>query len=218
MKDYNEKTHLYGRFWVISARFILLILPVAISAQHQAFTSAQVVFKGLAPIALLFYPTAVIEVMTYTPLLGTGATYLAFVTGNINNLKLPCVLSALDSAQVRAQSKEGEVLSTIACATSSIVTTLVIAAGVLLFSPVLPYLTNDDSVFAPAFKQVVPALFGALGMSYFAKHFKLTVVPVAVVCLMLLFKGDLAVGVLIPVGVVVSLLSAHLMFKKGWVK
>ena len=47
---------------------------------------------------------------------------------------------------MRAQSKEGEVLSTIACATSSIVTTLVIAAGVLLFSPVLPYLTNDDSV------------------------------------------------------------------------
>ena len=182
MKDYNEKTHLYGRFWVISALFIFLMLPVAISAHLHAFPSAQVVFKGLAPIALLFYPTAVIEVMTYTPLLGTGATYLAFVTGNINNLKLPCVLSALDSA------------------------------------PVLPYLTNDDSVFAPAFKQVVPALFGALGMSYFAKHFKLTVVPVAVVCLMLLFKGDLAVGVLIPVGVVVSLLSAHLMFKKGWVK
>ena len=154
-KDYNEKTHLYGRFWVISALFIFLMLPVAISAHLHAFPSAQVVFKGLAPIALLFYPTAVIEVMT---------------------------------------------------------------AGVLLFSPVLPYLTNDDSVFAPAFKQVVPALFGALGMSYFAKHFKLTVVPVAVVCLMLLFKGDLAVGVLIPVGVVVSLLSAHLMFKKGWVK
>ena len=119
---------------------------------------------------------------------------------------------------MRAQSKEGAVLTTIAYATSSIVTTLVIAAGVLLFSPGLPYLTNDDSVSAPAFKQVVPALFGALGMSYFAKHFKLTVVPVAVVSLMLLFKGDLAVGVLIPVGVVVSLLSAHLMFKKGWVK
>ena len=86
MKDYNEKTHLYGRFWVISALFIFLMLPVAISAHLHAFPSAQVVFKGLAPIALLFYPTAVIEVMTYTPLLGTGATYLAFVTGNINNL------------------------------------------------------------------------------------------------------------------------------------
>lgn len=217
MKDYNEKTHIYGRFWVITALFLFMLLPLVISIHLNAFPSAAVVFKGLAPIALLFYPTAVIEVITYTPLLGTGATYLAFVTGNINNLKLPCVLSALDMAKVRAQSEEGEVLSTIACATSSIVTTLVVAAGVVLFSPFLPYLTEDTSVFAPAFKQVVPALFGALGMSYFAKNFKISVVPIAAICLLLLCKGDLAVGVLIPVGVVVSMLSAHLMYKAGWV-
>ena len=55
-------------------------------------------------------------------------------------------------------------------------------------------------------------------MSYFAKHYKLTVVPLAAICLVLMFKGDLSVGVLIPVGVVVSMLSAHLMYKKGWVK
>ena len=36
--------------------------------------------------------------------------------------------------------------------------------------------------------------------------------------LMLLFKGDLAVGVLIPVGVIVALLATHIMFKKGWIK
>lgn len=217
MERYNEKTHLYGRFWVITALFAFIMIPLAISIHLNAFPSVSVILKGLAPIAVLFYPTAVIEVMTYTPLLGTGATYLAFVTGNINNLKLPCVLSALDAANVRAQSDEGEVLSTIACAASSITTTLVVAAGVLLFSPFLPYLTDDASVFAPAFKQVSPALFGALGMSYFAKHFKLSVVPIAAICLMLLVKGDLAVGVLIPVGVVVSMLSAHLMYKKGWV-
>ena len=103
MKDYNEKTHLYGRFWVISALFIFLMLPVAISAHLHAFPSAQVVFKGLAPIALLFYPTAVIEVMTYTPLLGTGATYLAFVTGNINNLKLPSMTIPASCALLRAR-------------------------------------------------------------------------------------------------------------------
>lgn len=217
MDRYNEKTHVYGRFWVLTALFAFIMIPLAISIHFHAFPSASVILKGLAPVAVLFYPTAVIEVMTYTPLLGTGATYVAFVTGNINNLKLPCVLSALDAANVRAQSDEGEVLSTIACAASSITTTLVVAAGVLLFSPFLPYLTDDASVFSPAFKQVAPALFGALGMGYFAKHFKLSVVPIAAVCLMLLVKGDLAVGVLIPVGVVVSMLSAHLMYKKGWV-
>lgn len=218
MDKYNEKTHLYGRFWVISALFGFIMIPLAISIHFNVFPSFSVVLKGLAPIALLFYPTAVIEVMTYTPLLGSGATYISFITGNINNLKLPCVLSSLDTANIRANSDEGEVLSTIAAATSSIVTTVIVAAGVLLFSPILPYITDTDSVFAPAFSQVVPALFGALGMSYFAKHYKLSVVPIAVLCLVLMFKGDLAVGVLIPVGVVVSMLSAHIMFKKGIVK
>lgn len=218
MDKYNDRTHFYGRFWVITALFLFIMIPLLISIYYDAFPSATVVLKGLAPIALLFYPTAIIEVMTYTPLLGSGATYISFITGNINNLKLPCVLSALDTANVRANSDEGEILSTIAAATSSIVTTLVVAAGVVLFSPVLPYITDPDSPFAPAFSQVVPALFGALGMSYFAKHYKLTVVPLAAICLLLMFKGDLSVGVLIPVGVVVSMLSAHLMYKKGWVK
>ncbi len=218
MNEYNNKTHIYGRFWIITALFVFMMIPLAISIKYDAFPEAQVVLKGLAPIALLFYPTSVIEVFTYTPLLGSGATYLAFVTGNINNLKLPCALSAMDNAKVSANSDEGEILSTIAVATSSIVTTIIIAIGVVAFAPFLPYLTAEDSVLAPAFNQVVPALFGALGMSYIAKHFKISVVPIAVICLMLLFKGDLAIGVLIPVGVIVSLLATHIMFKKGIIK
>ncbi len=218
MENYNNKTHIYGRFWVITALVFFLLIPLTISAHFNAFPGAEVVFKGLAPIALLFYPTAVIEVFTYTPMLGPGATYLAFVTGNINNLKLPCALSAMESAKVNANSDEGEILSTIAVAASSITTTVIIAVGVVAFAPFLPYLTAEDSVLAPAFQQVVPALFGALGMSYIAKHFKISIVPIAVICLMLLFKGDLAVGVLIPVGVIVALLSTHIMFKKGWIK
>ena len=218
MNEYNNKTHIYGRFWIITALFVFIMIPLAISIKYDTFPEAQVVLKGLAPIALLFYPTSVIEVFTYTPLLGSGATYLAFVTGNINNLKLPCALSAMDNAKVSANSDEGEILSTIAVATSSIVTTIIIAVGVVAFAPFLPYLTAEDSVLAPAFNQVVPALFGALGMSYIAKHFKISIVPIAVICLMLLFKGDLAIGVLIPVGVIVSLLATHIMFKKGIIK
>ncbi len=218
MNSYNERTHIIGRFWIITALFAFLMIPVAISLKPNAFPQASVVLKGLAPIAMLFYPTAVIEVCTYSPMLGSGATYIAFVTGNINNLKLPCALSAMDSAGVSPNSDEGEILSTIAVAASSIVTTLIIAVGVIAFAPFLPRITAPDSVLAPAFRQVVPALFGALGMSYIAKHFKISIVPIAVICLMLLFKGDLAVGVLIPVGVIVSLLAAHIMFKKGWVK
>ena len=185
MNSYNERTHIIGRFWIITALFAFLMIPVAISLKLNAFPQASVVLKGLAPIAMLFYPTAVIEVCTYSPMLGSGATYIAFVTGNINNLKSPCALSAMDSAGVSPNSDEGEILSTIAVAASSIVTTLIIAVGVIAFAPFLPRITAPDSVLAPAFRQVVPALFGALGMSYIAKHFKISIVPIAVICLML---------------------------------
>ena len=172
--------------------------------------------EGLLPVAMLFYPSAIIEVLTYGPMLGSGGTYLSFVTGNISNLKLPCALNAMENAQVRATSEEGDVISTISIATSSIVTTLIIALGVVVFSPILPYITDPNSAFAPAFQQVVPALFGALGATYFAKHWKISILPIAAVLIVLLFAGNTAIGVLIPVGVVVSLLGAHLMYKKKW--
>ncbi len=215
-RTYESSVHFYGILWDIAALLMFLMLPVSICAHLGVWPAGSYVFKGLLPVAMLFYPTAVIEVITYTPLLGAGGTYLSFVTGNITNLKLPCGLNAMENAGVRANSEEGEVISTIAIAASSIVTTLIIAVGVVAFSPVLPYLTDDSSVFAPAFDQVVPALFGALGISYFMKHWKISIVPVAAIILVLLFQGTLATGVLIPIGVVISMLSAHLMFKKGW--
>lgn len=218
MSSYDNRTHVWGRVWTVTALFLFIMLPLSISAYFNVWPEAQIVLKGLAPVAMLFYPTAIIEVLTYAPMMGSGATYLAFVTGNIVNLKMPCALGALESAGVRPNSKEGEVLSTIAVATSSIVTTLIIAAGVLLFRPLLPYITDPASPFAPAFQQVVPALFGAIAAPYLAKHFKISVLPLAVILLILLFKGNIAVGVLIPVGVVVALLWAQLCYKKGWLK
>lgn len=216
MDKYENRTHTYGRIWTITALFAFIMVPLSISAYFDAWPQAKTVLKGLAPVAMLFYPTAIIEVLTYSPMLGSGATYLSFVTGNIVNLKLPCALSSMENAKVRANSKEGEVLSTISVATSSIVTTLIIAAGVLIFRPVLPYITGENSLLAPAFQQVVPALFGAIAAPYLAKHFKISVLPILSICLVLLFKGNLAVGVLIPIGVVISLLGTHIMYKLGW--
>lgn len=218
MNQYENRTHTWGRIWTVTALFLFIMIPLSICTYFNVWPEAQVILKGLAPVAMLFYPTAVIEVLTYAPMMGSGATYLAFVTGNIVNLKMPCALGALETADVRANSAQGEVLSTIAVATSSIVTTFIIAAGVLLFRPILPYITDPASPFSPAFQQVVPALFGAIAAPYLAKHFKISVLPFAVILLMLLWKGDLAVGVLIPVGVVVALLWAQVCYKKGWLK
>lgn len=213
-RSYEDSVHLYGRIWTVTALLVMLMIPISISAHLGVWPQAEVILKGLAPVALIFYPSAIVEVLTYSPMMGAGATYLGFVTGNITNLKMPCALNAMENAGVKSNTEEGEVISTISVATSSIVTTVIIALGVLLFSPVLPYITDENSVFAPAFQQVVPALFGALGATYFAKHWKISILPIAVILICLGFKGDLGVGVLIPIGLIVSLLGAHVMYKK----
>ncbi len=214
---YINKTHTYGRIWMVVTLLVFLSVPTMICAHLGVHPELGKIAKGLATVALVFYPTAVIEVITYTPLLGTGGTYLGFVTGNITNLKLPVALSSMESAKVDSNSDEGEVISTISIAVSSIVTTVIIAVFVLLFRPILKDITGEGSPFAPAFQQVTPALFGALCASYLAKHWKISILPIAVLTVLLIFAGTLATGILIPIGVVVSLLGAHLMFKKGWV-
>lgn len=218
MDKYTNKTHIYGRLWMVVTLLVFLSIPMLICYHLGVSPQLGMIGKGLSAVALIFYPTAVVEVVTYAPLLGTGGTYLSFVTGNISNLKLPVALSAMESAKAEPNSEEGEVISTISIAASSIVTTVIIAVFVLAFRPVLSQITGEGSAFAPAFQQVTPALFGALCASYLAKHWRISILPIAVLTLILVFAGTLAVGVLIPIGVIVSLLGAHIMFKKGWLK
>lgn len=141
-RSYEDSVHFYGRIWTVTALFVMFCIPISICIYFNVWPKATKVLEGLLPVAMLFYPSAIIEVLTYGPMLGSGGTYLSFVTGNISNLKLPCALNSMENAKVRATSEEGDVISTISIATSSIVTTLIIALGVVAFSPVLPYITD----------------------------------------------------------------------------
>lgn len=215
-KNYFDRVHRWGILWNIGALLMLLSIPVAISTYLGVWPELSVLGSVLSKLMLLYWVTAVIEVITYVPMLGAGGTYLSFVTGNITNLKLPVGLAAMENAKVRANTEEGEVISTIAIGVSSITTTVIIAVGVLAFSPVLPLITAEGSVFKPAFEWVLPALFGALGASYFAKHWKLVPLPVIVGVIVLIFSPTMGVGTLMFVTIVAAVLGAFVMVKKNW--
>ncbi|MBR2315288.1 MAG: hypothetical protein IKA56_01460 [Clostridia bacterium] len=218
MKTFTDKMHTWGRIWTVSAIAVLFMVPLGITLYYNAWPEFSTLWKALISVIPIYWATAIIEVITYTPLLGAGGTYLSFVTGNITNLKLPCALSALDRAKVKATSEEGEIISTIAIASSSITTTLVIAVGVLLFAPVLPKITAPDSVIKPAFDYVIPALFGALGASYFSKHWKISILPILAGVIVYILAPSFAVGTLLFVTIVVSIAGALGMYKLGWIK
>lgn len=211
-RPYSEKIHIWGRISSLTAILVLFSVPLAISVHYNAFPQFTDVFKALLTIIPLYWTSGVVEVLTYAPMLGAGGTYLSFVTGNITNLKMPCGINAMNNAGVSANSPEGEVISTIAIASSSITTTVILAVGVLAFGPILPMI-KENPVIAPAFSQILPAIFGALLASYFAKHFKLSLFPIFVGVITLIFAPQMGVGVLIFVTIVASVLGAFAMYK-----
>ncbi len=216
MNDYMEKTHRVGRIWIWTAVVVVLMVPVAICLYYDAWPSGAAVLKGLIGVAPIYWTVGVIEVITYTPMLGTGGTYLAFVTGNLTSIKAPSALNAMENADVKPGTEEGEVISTIAIATSSIVTTLVIMLGVIGLSALAPVL--DSPVLAPAFDNILPALFGGLAVVYVSKNWKIAITPLIFMVVLFLLVPSLAgsVGILVPVGVLVALGAARWMYKKGW--
>ena len=211
-KTYMDKVHTWGRIWCIAALLFFLSIPLAISLHLDVWPRAEILGKGLASIAF-FFVTGIIEVVAYSPMLGAGGTYLSFVSGNIMNLKMPCAINAMENAKVKANSEEGEVITTIAICASIITTTIVIAIFVIIFAlnPGFSELMSSDT-FSPAFQQVTYTIFGSLAASYFVKHWKISIFPIAAVTLLLVFV-DPGIGVLIPVGVVLSMLGAHVMYK-----
>lgn len=214
-KSYYDRVHSWGRISTLSALCVLLMFPMAICLYLGVFPRAELVFKGLLQVIPLYWTVAVVEVVFYTPMLGAGGTYLSFVTGNIVNLKLPCAISAMENAKVKATSEEGDVISTIAIATSAIVTTAVLAVGVIAFAPFLDTFTNSP-LLMPAFKQVIPALFGALGAGYFVTHWKISFAPILFMLLILVFVPTIGASTLIFPGIIASVLFAFVMYKVGF--
>ena len=210
-KSYFDKIHKWGILWNIAAILVLLSVPIVICIDSGAWPQIDALKAVMPKLMGLYWLTAIVEVITYVPLLGAGGAYLSFVTGNISNLKLPCGLKAMENAKVRANTEEGEVISTIAIAVSAIVTTVIIAVGVLVFSPVLDDLTTG--VFKPAFDYVLPALFGALAASYFGKHLKLCAAPLVVGVVVLIFSPAMGAGTLMFITIVAAVAGVGILYK-----
>ena len=209
-KNFNDINHFYGRVFLGLAILVIILIPIIMALVLGVTPDFIVILKSFIPL-IVFIVGGFIEVMTYSPLLGTSGTYLAFFTGNLVNLKVPCAVNARELAGVKHGSKEGEIISTISVATSTIVTTVIIAIGVAALAPLTPVLESPE--LKPAFDTAFTALFGALGYKYFVKDLKLVPLPLALTLLLEIFLG-LGTSILIPVSAVVSTLFAYYMFKK----
>ena len=214
--SYMDSVHRDGRIWNLSVMVLLFAFPVSVACIFGVLPDWGALAMGLIATAPMYWVVGVIETVTYVPMLGAGGSYLSFVTGNISNLKLPCALNALEQNEVSASSEEGEIISTIAIATSSIVTTIIIIIGVICIVPLTPIL--EAPVLEPAFAQMLPALFGGLGVAFVSKNWKIAIAPVVLMLVLFIFIPALnssTVGIMVPVSVLFTIGIARILYKRG---
>ena len=203
--SYIDSVHRDGRIWNLSVMVILMLYPVAVALIFHAGIDWRGFAFGMLATAPMYWAVGVIETFTY----------VAFVTGNITNLKAPAALNALELVGADVKTEEGEIVSTIAIAVSSIVTTLIIVLGVVLITPLTPVLNSP--ALAPAFDQILPALFGGLGVVYISRNWKIAIAPVLLMLVLFIAIPALGsvVSIMVPVGVLFSLAVSRILYKKG---
>lgn len=214
--SYLESVHRDGLIWGIIVCTIILAFPLAICLIFGATPKWTALAQGLIATMPMYWAVGLVEIFTYVPMLGAGGTYLSFVTGNISNLKLPCAVDAMERADVKPSSEEGEIISTISIAVSSIVTTFIIIIGVILIIPLTPIL--ESPTLKPAFDMILPALFGGLGVVFISKNVKISIAPIVLMLILFIFVPALnasTVGIMVPVGVIFTIIVARIMYKKG---
>lgn len=215
LQEFNAGLHRIGRITLVMAVILLVGIPFVIGAMNGVAPDGTGFLSGIAKVGIIYIPVAIVEFLVYTPMLGVGGSYLSFITGNLTNMKIPCAMNARDIAGTEVGTPENEIVSTISVATSAITTTLVIVLGVILIVPLQPVLQSETLL--PAFNNVVPALFGALGLKYFAKSPQIAVIPLVAMSLLCIFVPA-AIGqtslLMIPCGAM-ALAIGFVLFEKG---
>ena len=139
--DYLRTTHRLGRVVSMITLALLLGAPFVMGGYLGAMPNLAAAAKGFLAVGLVWTVSSVVEFLVYTPMLGAGGSYLAFITGNLINMKIPCAMNARDMVDAKTGTAENEIISTLSIATSSLVTILVLALGVLLLTPLRPVLS-----------------------------------------------------------------------------
>ena len=214
IKSFQKRTHIIGRMMSAVTLIMLVGAPFAIGAYLGAYPNIGAAATAFLSVGLVWTVSSIVEFLVYTPMLGSGGGYLAFVTGNLINMKIPCAMNARDIAGTKTGTPENEIISTLSIATSSLVTMLILAVGVALLVPLQPVLQSET--LAPAFSNVVPALFGAMAYQYFRKMPGLAMIPLAIMTALFIFVPTLSGStsiLVVPAGAL-SIGLAYLSFRK----
>lgn len=216
--DYNKSIHRLGRISTAIAILLILQVPIVMTITNFAAFDFGKTAGAVVQVWMVYIPVCITEILSFTPALGQGGTYLAFITGNISNMKLPSSVSGQNLLGVEPGSDEAEVASVLSIGVSTIVTMLVLAIGMFFLQYLVPILQHP--VLKPGFDNIMPALLGAMVINYIVRSPKLVIVPLVMALILSALippaSWGMNQGYSLLSTIIVSCIAGVFMFKKGW--
>ena len=162
------------------------------------FPGVQNILTGWMLIASIYGIYAIVEPVSYFPILGLPGTYMSFLADNIGNMRVPCSAIAQEAVGVTPGSKKAELVSTLGIAgsiiTNMIIVTIAAIGGAALMAMFPPIVIE-------AFTYVSPAIFGAIFAMYAVKAPSYGIFALVLVGILLLVIKVLPVFFMIPIAV-----------------
>lgn len=223
MDSFQSWAHRWGRVGTLIALIYMVALPFVVLAAYDSIPSLGEVFNvNTFSILLIYIPVGFSEALSYTPILGCSA-YLAFITGNIMNLKLPVAANAMNLTKKQPNTPEGEAIASVAVAVSSLMTVAILTLAAVCASFISPVFELPAVKTASGY--LLPALFASSSSgSKVVKGGIKGVLPVLIIMTVLSLAARLAgygsvlgglVGIFIIVMLPIGILTSYVLWKKG---
>ena len=111
MTDFEKKMHHDGRLYGWAMLIAICAFPFFASVRSGIWPDFKIIWPGVLTMWILMASYVLSEMIAFPPILGPGSLYLTYITGNLQNQKIPCALSAMSIAGIEAGSEKANAVS-----------------------------------------------------------------------------------------------------------
>lgn len=167
-KLWHRPVKIVGSVTLILASIAALFPSVYLYLRYNISLDLNLLFIVWLQLVAAFGALYFVEPIAYYSALGYAGTYLATLSGNIGNMRVPCAYMAIQATGVKAGSREAEIISAISISGSILTNLAIVAVGAVLSTAVFNIIPPPVM---DAFRRfVTPAVYGAmigqLGIAY----------------------------------------------------
>ncbi len=184
-----------GKITLLVAVPMSLLPALYIGFKYNAFPAISNILTAWFLVASIYGVEYFMTPISYYPILGNAGTYMAFLSGNIANVRVPCAIVAQEAVGVNAGTEEGELVATIGMAGSIITNLIVVTIAALAGNIILAALPAGVK---EAFNYVLPAIFGALFALFAIKYPKFAAFGMSLAIFLVFIIGTLPTVVVVP--------------------